>query len=134
MGADLTGAMIYGPRHIDTSKRGEVIRETAAEIEDVIINTYDGDLELNWLFGDIDRISPADIKAIVERTTDNFIAIWHGQAMPRDLFGRNITVGNIEQTVLFAGERTWGDPPEGHGYVTLLSAAILGIHNHFGCD
>lgn len=135
MDADMIGVMIHGPTTIDAKLRNQVIKDIADTTEDILVNaTEDPDLENVFGTFQLDDITREDIVDKVTRTTDDFIQIWNGESHARDLFVRRITVGNESREVLFAGDMSWGDEPEGIGYQTLMGAAALGIHQHFGCE
>jgi hypothetical protein len=61
----------------------------------------------------------------------NLISVWRGSG--RDVSARYATVGGETISIVFAGERTWGDSPSGAGYSLFRSiSGIPGMEDLLG--
>lgn len=66
-----------------------------------------------------------------EDFTEALTMVWGGGG--RDVSARYITVGEQSFSIVFAGERTWGDSPDGIGYQTFQAvSAIPGMEDLLG--
>lgn len=134
MGMDLIGFLVVGPAHLEEGKREEAkrhLQDLREKVESVQANLgeedypedypdflpkFSGDLETDW-----DDLQDAlENKSLVE----DLFAVWEDGA--RDAACR-IHPGDESQAILFAGEGSWGQEPEGWGYTTLKHAYYLGL-------
>lgn len=58
-----------------------------------------------------------------EEFIDNLVAVWRGSG--RDVSARTATVGGEKISIVFAGERTWGDSPDGIGFSLFRSISAI---------
>lgn len=129
MGADLLGMLVKGPREIGSLeakkerflKRLDATKEWVKDFQDDVVR--DGP---SWVVCvdpefDGDTILEMDPEIMWEETLE----LWRrGQA--RDCFWRQ-DPQNPKMKIMFCGEPSWGDPPEGHGYQTLRRAEMVGL-------
>lgn len=146
MGADLIGYMVIGPREISLDKVGEAttfaknniikISNAATSIlegeEEVIdeawasISEFDiQDYEIND-YADFDEKSAEDYSA---RLVGDLLDFWKNGS--RDSAYRDLPNGS---RVVFAGDQTWGDTPDGFGYQTLRKSEAIGLLKFFGIE
>ena len=146
MGADMIGYMIAGPAKLDDADLIAKARDNARYVVGKI-NDY---LEVRELADSADkplRGSTATLDDRVQRIiTDNcamgadyfdgfnveefiteFVAFWN-DPNTRDAVWRMVG----DQKVVFAGDRSWGDEPDGYGYRMLRDADTLGLTNDLG--
>lgn len=108
-------------------------RETFATAEELRANPGYG-LLITEILGELGLSVVADhrddtVEAIVE-IVDNFVGLWrNGDA--RDCAKREDPFDS-EVQIMVAGERTWGDTPDGDGFQTLRTAFELGIAQQLG--
>jgi hypothetical protein len=60
-----------------------------------------------------------------------FVEFWNGRGS-RDSAGRDVQCGGATCRVIFAGEPSWGDEPDGHGYRLLKRATLSGLSDLVG--
>ena len=60
-----------------------------------------------------------------------FVEFWNGRGS-RDSAGREVQCGGETCRVIFAGEPSWGDEPDGHGYHLLKRAMLSGLSDLLG--
>ncbi len=82
--------------------------------------------EVDRLLADL-GLGDASLAAFVEE----FIEFWNGGGS-RDSAGRDVQCGGETCRVIFAGEPSWGDEPDGHGYRLLKRAALSGLSDLVG--
>jgi hypothetical protein len=147
MGADLIGYHVKGPKHLDESKReaAEVKVARARELQDALVrNEHENGRdeaafvareEELWAqvcaeFPRMKDLEARDFAAAASTTTlvDNLFDLWKNGS--RDASMRD-DPDDPTQVMLFAGEPSWGDEPDGYGYVTLRDAEILGLFDRF---
>jgi hypothetical protein len=144
MGADLIGYMCIGPKKISKAqaqaaeekawqifqglrawwKAVETEAESPPEIERALsLAQIDDPRELESLaFGedkDIETATKEDIVALV----DEIAGFWNDPCS-RDVVDRLIS---DSEKVVFCGDMSWGDEPEGYGYRMLKMAHVLDI-------
>lgn len=152
MGADLIGYMGVGPAKLDKK-----LRDTAVRCAENIVGQARYVLDIfepaegeafNWAemlvefpeleqrvqatagYTDeyentIDRIADLNPEEIVE----SLFLVWDGNA--RDATSR-LDPDDKNKMIIFAGDRSWGDEPDGFGYRTLMDAEALGLADLFG--
>jgi len=140
MGADLVGYMLKGPRELDRD-RFELARGIAENVigqaglaraielagEDFEREDFDAlDNMLIDLDCDLENIAELD----PERLLLDLINVWEAHT-PRDMTTR-FDPDDDDQQIVFAGEMSWGDEPEGFAYRTLRDADKLGMLDVFG--
>lgn len=82
--------------------------------------------EVDRLLGEM-GLNESSIAAFVEE----FIGFWNGGGS-RDSVGRDVRCGRETCRVIFAGEQSWGDEPDGYGYGLLKRAALSGLSDLVG--
>jgi hypothetical protein len=140
MGADLVGYMLKGPCRLDRD-RFELARGVAANVigqaaiaratelagEDFERDDFDAlDNMLIDLDCDLENIAEID----PESALSDLIRVWEVHNV-RDLATRT-DPDDADQRIVFAGESTWGEEPEGFAYRTLRDADKLGMLDVFG--
>lgn len=144
MGADLIGYICVGPKKISEAQ-AQAAEAKAWQVFQGLRNWWQGFLlppeiertlsliqidepsELESLsFGDkgIKTATKDDIDALV----DQIVGFWN-DPMSRDSVNRWIS---DTEKVVFCGEASWGDEPDGHGYVMLKMVHVLNILNELG--
>lgn len=154
MGADLIGFLVKGPSNI-TDKRQEAVdflknrnnvvrdyidalgklNEDDAVDYNEFFNKDEAILDfLEWRTFDGTHEETAELlNELVcqnpEKTVDDFIQFWENGA--RDATSR-IDPDDKTKVIVFAGEMSYGDEPNGYGYETIRDATYLGLLNFFG--
>lgn len=147
MGADLVGYMVIGKKEITDemkqaaiAKLGRLCGVAKALMLEVDEGTDIGDVELPkdvpdfWteefeVYGadfleEFSELSDEDIVKRVEEAID-----FLDDPAYRDCASRNIS---DDEFVLFCGEMTWGDEPEGGGYQLIKGIHKMGIEEELG--
>lgn len=139
MGADQIGFLLKGPTTMaPTADTLAAILQHANAVRDALLHAqkyralppecpaYLTELQpddLATLIDDAPRLPPA------QQVIDDLMHWWaHGA---RDSCFRH-DPDDPSQTFAFAGEMTWGDEPQGFGYLTVRAASQLDILRHFG--
>jgi hypothetical protein len=148
MGADIIGYHVLGPPKLTRSLRSKAVKrindmkEALEEIcndeeaEDGPVPDDFIDLLKTPLFRHLSAQTEfSDLSFIREvhdpgKLVDEFMNFWDDPCF-RDATSRIFTVKGQKVKVVFAGEMTWGDEPEGWGYTTLKAADYLGLFNIF---
>lgn len=157
MGADLIGYHYCGPKEFSEevlSKASALydrlrsrIVEVRKELDESVDDETDYDPEtkvLEELFKELDCNEPSymddatmDFSSAIheyesgEDFIQNLISVWRGSG--RDVSARYATVGGETISIVFAGERTWGDSPGGAGYSLFRSiSGIPGMEDLLG--
>ncbi len=147
MGSSMVGFLVAGPARLDSAKRAEAVElvKECAKICRIINQKIDEDEELtteeiqfvidrgidaDWeesIQGDLCQNVPDEDEA--ETFVDSFIDFWHS---PEE---RDTTYRFYQgKTILFAGDSSWGDEPDGSGYTMLKRASLTGINKVFEVD
>jgi hypothetical protein len=140
MGADLVGYMLKGPRELDRDRFelargiaanviGQAGQARAAELAGEDFEREDFDALDNMLIDldcDLENIAELD----PESALSDLVSVWE-EGAERDLTTR-IDPDDDEQRIVFAGEMSWGDEPEGFAYRTFRDADKLGMLDVFG--
>jgi hypothetical protein len=84
------------------------------------------DEEVDRLLGEL-GLGDASLPAFVEE----FLEFWNGGGS-KDSAGREVQCGGETCRVIFAGEPSWGDEPDGHGYHLLKRAMLSGLSDLVG--
>ena len=154
MGADFISYCVFGPTELSVSKK--VIKkaekrftkfvELACQLEDLERKIIDVDsrpveaaaaakelkhLKASMLEDVCDVIWAAEYKDNPKKLIDELYDIWHGGS--RDSSCRTLP-GNKRRKVWFAGEMSWGDEPDGFGYLTMKRADMAGLLSIFGIE
>lgn len=151
MGSGLIGHLLKGPFDLAPSKKDEAV-QVATRLRDAYKMVYDTaygdepfDFEHHYYalvqkaadrFGVELDSDAVDDEWALERTVlldpkkvvESLYAVWDGDA--RDVVSRPDPDDSTTQ-LIFAGEPSWGDEPEGYGYETLRDSRILGLHAFF---
>ena len=137
MGADLIGYLVVGPAKLPEST--EVAFEYAVQAltrvgtAAVLFRDGEEDRAASILqeFGDLDEMyvesyeEMCDIEEAKKEATrliENIYDLWNSGS--RDSCWRFLPNGS---KVLFAGDQTWGDSPDGFGYTALLEASRINL-------
>jgi hypothetical protein len=135
MGADLIGYMAVGPTRLpDTpealaaavavaTERQQKVALAFADGESVDSVRIDGSYYEAY---DAENIAALDPVALVEA----FVDLWN-EGRARDVCWRELPT-DPPTKCLFAGDMSWGEEPEGHGYTTLRDADRLGLWHFYG--
>ena len=146
MGADLVGYLVIGPSKLDPDLRQTAIDKARTVIEVAKTLTQEeflGDRDdpnsrisgllrqYPWVDNLLEIFEAEELDAtVVDRDPEKCVAdlyeFWPGNA--RDAVARELGDG----VMVFAGEMTWGDDPQGFGYQTLKSAYYLRLFEIFG--
>jgi len=136
MGAELIGYMLYGPREISDGQK-DLAYSRALKTSNLIKFwlEYEGDKpdgldhleqDESWEVEYFADLSFDDAK----KTVDTFIEFWNN---PYSLGFYDVITRIIENyRVVFAGDSTWGDEPNGGGYDLINEARMLGILEPLG--
>jgi hypothetical protein len=96
------------------------------------------DAKWDWINDIVEGVVDPDMvhvihhdSADVQKAMSDFRTVWRGET--RDSASR-LLPDNPDKQVVFAGERTWGDEPEGYGYTSLRDARALGIAQAYGVE
>lgn len=115
MGADLIGYLVLGPRQIERStadfeaffdQHKSRFEDAAPEDPDVIVPC---DTE-QW-----EAESHALSREAFVKGCEAFVEFWNFNNS-RDCASRALPGAEDTRKVMFAGDMSWGDTPEGHGY------------------
>lgn len=122
MGADLLGYMVFGPRTLPSK---DVCFKWFEEHKDATGNIC---------------VQEEDEEAGEEEVTmdateftvfiESFYEFWPSNS--RDSVCRDLP--NTDRLVIFAGEPSWGDEPDGHGYTLLKAMTRLSLSTLLGID
>ena len=134
MDADLIGYLCIGPQKISNRrflKAVETARETLMELK----SWRDGGEMPEYLedygngIDDVKQLkSYIDINADPYDIVNEIVKFWENWNS-RDCASRLL---NKKEQIIFAGEMTWGDEPDGVGYKCLKRMFILGIDKELG--
>lgn len=142
MGADLIGYMYIGPAEISEERQQQALgylNELSQEIKKAIdtqtvpeqlkelaqnkvCDTDDTEEVLDYLENCISLDDP-------QSTLDDILTVWHNGA--RDVVSRFI---DKERRVVFAGDMSWGDSPQGFGYQILDLVSDTGLDGILGLE
>jgi len=150
MGANLIGYLVKGPRTLDVSKQDKAVDRVLrvlevckkyndwAENPDNIGEEYDFS-ELDGLVDLADAEEVFDLADIVigfpatkesaEKIVNDLIYNWPPRA--RDVVCK-IDPDDENQVIVFCGDMSWGDEPEGIGYQMLKDGFMFGVWSLFG--
>ena len=150
MGADLIGFHLVGPVKVDRKLKKRAIQQvngmsratielfdrhspsyedpTSEELERLIKGRYFQHLRgfQEWVYFDDVRFIK-DTKKFVE----GFMDFWDSPSF-RDSTYRTYGKGKSQVKIVFAGEMSWGDEPQGLGYEILRMAGMSGLLDIFG--
>jgi hypothetical protein len=150
MGADFISFLAIGPVKLSASKATrkkaekrvtefvtEALRYMDAEIqegdeglavmEEVRSNPMFTHLDLTYDIHWVKEFSANPLKLL-----ENFLELWDGGS--RDSDSRTIPRDKLRRKVVFAGEMSWGDEPDGHGYQTLKHSDAAGLFTVYGIE
>lgn len=135
MGAELIGIMFVGPTQFtkeQKDKAGEIYNSEKKRLLDLVGEKIDDD---GARYYDVLHEDDANLLCALRSfdNADDFIEdlcrTWEGRY--RDVYVRPYT----DKKIVFAGDRSWGDTPDGAGYTTLLALAYLpGIDEVLGLE
>ena len=147
MGADMIGYLLVGPKSI-ASKRDEAIEQVTSElalVKDIEQTLIDGKLltkeQIDHLESNsVDADYPEHIQSIYtdvltgiespEKYVDELIEFWDGNAYARDTASRYYG----DKQIVFAGGATWGDDPDGYGYIMLKRLTMFNLEPVLGIE
>jgi hypothetical protein len=135
MGADLIGIMFVGPTQFtkeQKDKAAEIYTSEKKRLLDLVGEKIDDD---GSRYYDALHEDDANLRCALHSfaNADDFIedllGTWEGRY--RDVYVRPYN----DKKIVFAGDRSYGDTPEGAGYATLLALACLpGIDDVLGLE
>ena len=139
MGADQIGFLFKGPLRLSRCKDTRTrATERARVVRTALVNLAALDEPPEKLSDALVHLSREEVEEAVAGAASlpepkvavaNLIGWWaHGA---RDTCAR-IDPDNPKQVMGFAGDRSWGDEPDGFGYCTYQAALILDILTPFG--
>lgn len=142
MGADLIGYLVKVPRKFEEDRLNEarthlkLVLDTASTLKGALMDAK-GDYENETVQNLINRLndlfeyssnSIEDVEDVAEQVyeglVDDVLAVCAGRF--RDCSVRD-DPHNENFRIVFAGELSWGDEPEGAGYTTLKAADQIGL-------
>ena len=134
MGADLIGYLVTGPKRLP---RGKTYRQALKHAEAIIEQVRAAETEEGYdrkkLPATHRKMDSEDLDNILdldaEQVLDDLYALWDG--MCRDASMRT-NPDDPKRVLVFAGELSWGDEPDGTGYLALRDAERLGLLDFFG--
>lgn len=146
MGADQIGFLVIGPQKLDKSKIDEAVEEAVkiGLIVKNLIDEYDKENneeaveklweELKATGIDLCSDEPHDYEKFsydsnkVKKEAEDFIDNW-------PMFGRDTAYRLYkDKVIVYAGEMSWGDEPNGYGYEALKYACDCGWFEIFGIE
>jgi len=152
MGLELYGLHVYGPSSLDHSAGQAgvgVIKErqltlataikdttiTAGQLMDLLYKLFpaacDRSLYHEYEEQDLETLTDMAVRLSsldADKVLSDLRILWDSAFEFRDCSFRIIG----EQRVVFCGDSTWGDPPIGQGYSTLIDAEALGLFEFLG--
>lgn len=148
MGADLIGFLVKGPKDL-RSKRDEAVAhlrrfadETASCLTALkgFLDSGEGDFDIPPAVDDAMRMlgieDVLDLEWVAEldegaaaAVVDNLLDAWHRKF--RDVVVRE-DPDDEDSAIVFAGCMSWGDEPDGSGYLAIRNALALGLGGVFG--
>ncbi len=145
MGQEMIGFLLVGPKSLK-DKRAEAIAHIAEEVKvakeieatlmegKVLSSDQINFLEVHAVDADyIENIQAAYTDVITdvspEKWVDDFIDFWEN-TFARDTADRFYG----DKKIIFAGEATWGDEPDGYGYTLLKTLVMLNVTDIFGIE
>lgn len=137
MGADLIAYTVIGPRKLNPSKALQ--KKILAHAANVIgaAKQFQKDPDFDW--GEDRFIKSFDVEELdeiavldAEQVLSDLLALWDGGYGIRDATSRTVTIEGKKYLIVTAGERTWGDEPDGTGYCALRDSSRLGMLDLLG--
>jgi hypothetical protein len=147
VGADLISFILVGPAKLECNAEKEkqildranailgCVKQWQAHVEEVEIDGAVPDMpDTEIMFaGDTSEVN--DYIFLLEKNPaeihKDFLDLWN-DGFARDASSRFID--NDSRRILVAGELSWGDEPDGHGYQTIKAALYLGILDAYGIE
>jgi hypothetical protein len=138
MGSDLIGFLVVGPKELNVSKKEKAIKKVeyiikrCSNIDPTAPTERDKKLlEEMGIFSDYQESIEEAISLVLEidnpvTFVEDFMEFW-GSPETRDVAWRYYG----KKQIVFAGDSTWGDEPNGQGYELLKLAYITGIAKVF---
>jgi hypothetical protein len=145
MGADMIGYMIAGPAKIEDAdlitKARDNARHVVKTLQDMLESDFDPPTR-KPLRGSTETLDDRVLRIVVGDTSvehgyfsgfnldefvTEFVEFWN-RPDSRDAAYRMVG----EHKVVFAGDRSWGDEPDGYGYRMLRDADTLGLTDDLG--
>lgn len=134
MGADLITYMLLGPTKltISAAKRKRILKH-ANTVIDLARRSVEADPTpkerksvAGRLLNGLESEELRDIGEMDAATTlDELCQLWDGEF--RDCSFRAVTIKGTRYRMVIAGDMSWGDEPEGEGYLAARRAAMLGL-------
>ncbi len=134
MGADQVGYIAVGPVRIRADRIKPAVKACQRHRKALLALTGpDATRQERMdavLSGTGDYLDPADIPENPEQDIRAFVEWWRTLGS-RDTCSRSDPC-NARQKIVYAGEMSWGDEPEGHGYRQLKRAFAWGFAEALG--
>jgi hypothetical protein len=160
MGADLIGFLVKGPKAFTPEQvimakgRARAVIGFARELTEVLENEEEfpnNDIQA-WAkkkkinLQPLQHVHPEHIAQVVDCLTaafpkdvakqtdefiDEFVAWWENDQYSRDSCFRE-DPDDSTKWLVFAGDQTWGDPPDGYGYESIQLLVYLGADQMLG--
>ena len=73
-----------------------------------------------------------EYKGQPEKLVEEFLELWHGGS--RDSDSRAIPKDKLKRKVVFTGDMSWGDEPDGYGFTMLKRADQSGLLDIYGVE
>lgn len=157
MGADLIGYLVKGPVSFDEmaiAKAASKVQERNTVIQGYLdtyiaaggdeadqdeisktVSNKDFDDFFEWLFDKEGEVTEEGIRDCIHqdphKTVVDFIKSWSGEDYFRDISSR-LDPDDPTKLLVFAGEMSWGDEPQGGGYTLLAEADKNGVLEALG--
>ena len=134
MGAEQVGYLVKGPIRIPAGKIKAAVaackRQRQALLKDAGEGATRGERSDAALSATGEFFDPEDIPKNPSSAIRAFVAWWHCTE-GRDTCSR-VDTDDPRQKLVYAGEMSWGDEPEGHGYQMLKRAFAWGFAEALG--
>jgi hypothetical protein len=134
MGADLIGYLVKGPAKIPESRIKAAVRKCLKQRQTLLDDAGKGanrgqrmDVALSATG---EYFDPEEIPENPEAEIREFVDWWHGMG-GRDTCCRT-DPDNPREMLVFAGDMSWGDEPDGYGYQMLKRAHTWGVAEALG--
>ncbi len=137
MGADLIGFMVVGPAHFSKAavRAAAKAAQKALDLGHVCEEHHqhgEDDWPDEHACLAVREVLPGE-GASAEKIVEEFVKLWTGQSGARDTTYR-LDPDNPKRRILFAGDSSWGDEPDGYGYAEIKRALVMGVAEALGIE
>lgn len=135
MGAELIGYILVGPADISNKREVAIaaVNKTNAALDKWAADPdslSEEDHELLTFFYDSgqDDSDAEELKLDAEKFVDEFIEFWNSGSRDSNF---RLNPKDVSQKIVFAGDATWGDTPQGYGYELIYTAETFNVLDAF---